>query len=134
MIKNLGKDENGFQQYVWLTENQANTLVEKQHDPEQANKLVKVGSRFFRPMDILSMETVTLTEEIIKYNANFEGYVLTALLEEGKLPKQLQEASMESGYAKLVSKKLEELPEPTEPQKNARLEEMKKKLLENKTL
>ena len=114
-IKGLGKDENGIQQYVWLTQQQADELSERQYDTELCRRLVKYGDRRFKPIDVESMEDLPLTEEMIKYSANFRGYVLEALMEEGQLPNNLQKVALESGYRQLITKAKQNLPMGQEP-------------------
>lgn len=130
IIKGWGKDENGVQQYAWLTEAQAKRVLDLQGDTKQANALVRIGDKFVRISDIMSMEFVPLTEELVKYSVSFKGYVLEALAKEQKLPADFQKMLLGTGYAKLVENYLPETPPP----RNEKLDEMKRKLVEKMSL
>lgn len=55
-IKGLGKDENGFQKVIWLTESQADVVTEMRNDVEKRHRMVEVGNYRFSPIDVMFME------------------------------------------------------------------------------
>lgn len=130
-IKGLKNDDNGIPQYIWLTEKQVDDLMERQYDPELSDKCLKYGKVLVRPSDVISpAQPVALTEDLIKNNASFRGYVLGALMDEGLLPEKLQKVAIQSGYSRLISEKREQLGQGDEvkqvnEQGKKRLEELK---------
>lgn len=55
-IKGWGKDENGMDKVIYLTEKQVEVLGQMRNDVEKRYCFVKVGKMMFSPMDIMFIE------------------------------------------------------------------------------
>lgn len=77
VLKWMGKDENGLQQYVWATKKQADDIMNSQFDDKQNQKLFMIGGESFRASDVARMSEVRVGEA--KGWPAFRPYVLEAL-------------------------------------------------------
>ena len=55
-IKGWGKDENGLDKVIYLTEKQVDILGQMRNDSEKRWCFVKVGEMMFSPMDVMYIE------------------------------------------------------------------------------
>ncbi len=51
-IKGFGKDTNGVEKVLWLTQSQVSKIVQLRNDPDKMSKMVVVGSIIFSPKDV----------------------------------------------------------------------------------
>ena len=77
---NLGKDENGFQKYIWATEDELNKLLDAQFDEERRSFVYRIGDSSIRPCDIVSFKFVKIKEA--KDWPAFRSYVILSLEKE----------------------------------------------------
>lgn len=77
VLKGMGKDANGFQQYVWATEKQMHQIMQAQTDDEMRDHLFELGGHYFKVRDIERAETKNL--EQAQYFPAFRRYVLDAI-------------------------------------------------------
>lgn len=80
VLKGMGKDTNGFQQYVWATEKQMHQIMQAQSDDEMRDHLFELGGHYFKVRDIERAETKDL--EYAKDLPAFRRYVLDAIQQE----------------------------------------------------
>lgn len=99
MVKNLGVDENGFQQYLWATKKQAQRLLEAQFDEERNHFVYMLGDESIRPCDMLRVRFVKVKEA--KEWVAFRKYVLIALEQEVQEEKRLTGTVNEDKISKL---------------------------------
>ena len=99
---NLGKDENGFQKYIWATEDELNRLLDAQFDEERRTFVYRIGDSSIRPCDIVSFKFVKIKEA--KDWPSFRNYVVAKLGKEDEMKKIENNEVNEEGR-----KKLEEL-------------------------
>lgn len=77
IIKGLGVDEFGLQQYVWATKKQAEKLLEAQYDEERNKFVFILGDEGIRPCDIVRIKFVKV-KEAVKWPA-LKRYVIDEL-------------------------------------------------------
>ena len=77
VVKGLGTDENGLQQYLWATKTQVERLLELQFDEQKNHYVYMLGDNSIRPCDILSVKFVKV-KTALDWPA-FRGYVLKEL-------------------------------------------------------
>lgn len=82
VVKGLGKDEFGLQQYVWATKKQLARLLEAQFDEVERNFVFKLGDRGIRPCDLISFKIVEL--KTAREWPAFKPYVVGALNDENE--------------------------------------------------
>ena len=77
IVKNLGVDENGLQQYLWATKKQAERLLEAQFDENEKYMLFMLGNDSVRPCDVLEVRFRKVKD--VKDLPAFRNYVLKEL-------------------------------------------------------
>lgn len=58
-VRGFGRDQNGLDNVLWLTESQARKLIALRNDPDNSSKLVEAGSYIFSPKDVLFIQKQT---------------------------------------------------------------------------
>ena len=76
----LGKDVNGFQQYIWATEDELNKLLDAQFDEERRTFVYRIGDSSIRPCDIVGFKYVKIKEA--KDWPAFRRYIYNSLEKE----------------------------------------------------
>lgn len=82
IVKNLGVDENGLQQYLWATKKQAERLLEAQFDETEKYMLFMLGDASVRPCDVLQVRFRKVKD--VKDLPAFRNYVIKELENEEK--------------------------------------------------
>lgn len=55
-IKGWGKDKNGLDKVLYLTDKQVDIIGKMRNDPEKRHCFVKVGGLMFSPIDVMYIE------------------------------------------------------------------------------
>ena len=95
----LGKDANGFQQYIWATEDELNRLLDAQFDEERRSFVYRIGDYSIRPCDIICFKFVRIKEA--KEWPSFRNYVVAKLGKEDETKKIEGAEVNEEGIRKL---------------------------------